>query len=312
MRHNTKVLYSLPETAYAESNFPPSSSPTVLSLQLTLPTSPSAIMSTDADAWSKTANAYAGLITDATGKAGDALLDLVEALRPLSGDSIVLDSGAGTGELTTRILKRSPRASVTATDVAPGMLQILNNRQLPIKTQILDATKDYVSQGLQPEHFTHVLSTFMHQFITPVQKSVEESFRILQSGGILGIAIWSKNDVFKPWDIACLSLDPSYKPMEPGLGLFEWREPDQMEIAYYAAGFTEVSSDKMQLRLEWASAEEFADYFLTAKNPGFLLAQSTWKGSLEEVRGELVKVTREQFDDGKIFVEAAFTVGRKP
>lgn len=269
-------------------------------------------MSSNADAWSKTASAYAGQITAATGQAGDALLDLVETVRPLDGDSVILDSGAGTGELTTRILKRSPQGSTTATDVAPGMLKVLESRQLPIKTQILDATKDYITQGLQAERFTHVLSTFMHQFITPVQKSVEESFRVLQPGGVLGIGIWSKNEVFKPWDAACLNLDPSYKPMEPGSGLFEWRDADQMEAAYSAAGLTDLKSAKLELHMVWASAEEFADYFLTAKNPGFLAAQSTWKGSLEDVRGELIKVTREQFDDGKIFVEAAFTVGRKP
>ena len=152
----------------------------------------------------------------------------------------------------------------------------------------------------------------MHQFITPVQNSVTESFRVLKPGGILGIAIWSQNEVFKPWDAACLNLDPDYKPMQPGSGLFEWRDTDQMEAAYAAAGLTDLKSDKMQLHLEWASAEQFADYFLTAKNPGFLAAQSTWKGKLEDVREELVKVTRERFDDGKIFVEAAYTVGRKP
>lgn len=269
-------------------------------------------MSSNADAWSKTANAYAGQITAATGKAGDALLDLVSTLRPLDSSSIVLDSGAGTGELTTRILQRSPQGSITATDIAPGMLQILSSRQLPVKTQLLDATGDYIAQGLRSESFTHVLSTFMHQFITPVQRSVSESFRVLQPGGILGIAIWSKNEVFKPWDAACANLDPSYKPMEPGAGLFEWRDTDQMEAAYATAGFTDLKSAKLELHMVWASAEEFADYFLTAKNPGFLAAQSTWKGGLEEVREELVKVTRERFQHGKIFVEAAFTVGRKP
>lgn len=269
-------------------------------------------MTTNADAWSKTANAYAGQITDATGQAGDALLDLVETLRPLNGDSVILDSGAGTGELTSRILSRAKSASITATDLAPGMLKVLDSRQLPIKTQVLDATKDYIQQGLQPDSFTHVLSTFMHQFITPVQKSVEEAFRVVQPGGVLGIAIWSKNEVFKPWDAACLNLDPAYKPTEPGPGMFEWRDTDQMEAAYSAAGFTDLTSSKMELRMVWSSAEEFADYFLTAKNPGFLMAQSAWKGKIEDVREELIKVTREQFDDGKILVEAAFTVGKKP
>lgn len=42
------------------------------------------------------------------------------------------------------------------------------------------------------------------------------------------------------------------------------------------------------------------------------MEQSAWKGDVGDVKDELVRIIREQFQDGKLFLEAGFTVGRKP
>ena len=264
-----------------------------------------------ADAWSASAANYSAQVSRITGDAGEGLLDLIQTSLPFDSNSRVLDSGAGTGALIDRLLKRCPDVSVLAVDLSPGMLEQVEAKNLPtVETKVLDATKDHVAQGLEPGSFTHVISTFMVQFIPDPQNAVTEMYRILEPGGLIGIGIWIENKVSEPWDIACKNLDPDYERVSVAAE-GAWRTTEDIEHAYRKAGFIELRSSTMQ---QWIVMDsiEFADLFLSSKNPIMLKAQSAWKGKSHDVRDEMIKVLNEQFDGGRIFLEAGFTVGRKP
>lgn len=268
-------------------------------------------MSDNAQMWSVHATAYASRISKVTSEGGEALLRLVEKRRRLERDSTVLDSGAGTGALTSLLHQKCPDMFIVAADISPGMLAVLSQKKIPIvQTIVLDATGDHVSQGLRAEQFTHALSTFMVQFISPPQKAIDEMHRVLQPGGVIGVSLWSKNQIGEPWNIACARLDPDYAP---NYGVFAdgWQSTQDLEVAFTSAGFVDVEVSETELFLVFDTAEDFADAFITSKNPAFLKLQGTWRGNVEDVRDELVKVTRERFENGKIHMTAACAVGVK-
>ncbi|CZT21642.1 uncharacterized protein RCC_07507 [Ramularia collo-cygni] len=268
-------------------------------------------MSTDAaQAWSAAANSYADHVTQVTSEGGEALLELVESLRPFDKDSIVLDSGAGNGALTNLLVQKSSDMSITATDISPHMLSNLQSRSFPnVQTSILDASKDHTSQGLAASSYTHTLSTFLLQFLPSPQTTVQEMYSLLQPNGIIGLTIWSKTQIASPWDIACRNLDSKYLPNDAFSTA--WSSCQDLEHGLKEAGFVDVQSREKELVMRFANAEAFVGYFLDGGNPALLMWQKSWKGERESVRGELTRVVREEFGDGRIEMVAASVVGRK-
>lgn len=90
------------------------------------------------------------------------------------------------------------------------------------------------------------------------------------------------------------------------------RVPEDLEKLYKEAGFVNVRSEQVELWFKFQSAEDYADYFLHSLNPPFMSMQSSWKGSPEDVKEELIKVVREKYDNGKFLMISASVVGRKP
>lgn len=151
----------------------------------------------------------------------------------------------------------------------------------------------------------------MLQFIPTPQSAVNEMYRVLAPGGIIGLSIWFQNAIAEPWNTACLNLDPDFKPNESAFST-AWKTCEDLEQDLAQAGFVDVKSEETPLEMVFENAEAFADYYITAKNPAFLMMQSTWKSEAEDVREELVKVTKEEFGNGRIKMVAASVVGRRP
>lgn len=243
------------------------------------------------------------------------MLELVNTIDPPKVTSVVLDSGAGTGVLTSLLVDQYPGVQITAADCAPAMLEILKQKKMPnVQTIVIDAGKDHIAQGFEADGYSHALSTFMIQFIPGNDgpwTAIREMFRILKPGGIIGIAIWSKNVIGEPWDVACRNLDPEYTPSDLPFAR-PMKSLEDLEMAYVDADFVDVSSRETEMYLEFKSGKAFADYFLDSKNPPFISIQRAWRGDVEDVRDELARVTTEQYANGKIYMVAACSVGRKP
>ncbi|KJX96801.1 hypothetical protein TI39_contig600g00009 [Zymoseptoria brevis] len=130
-----------------------------------------------------------------------------------------------------------------STDIAPQMLSNLQSRKLPnVTTSILDASRDHVSQGLQPESFTHTLSTFLLQFLPDPQHTVNEMHRLLASGGVFGSTVWSKAQIAESWNGACSNLDSTFEPNDAAFAS-AWGSQD-LEQGLKKAGFVDVRSEE--------------------------------------------------------------------
>lgn len=271
-----------------------------------------------AKGWSAAARVYAKSIEKTTTDGANALLDLVETIKPLSADSVVFDSGAGSGALTALVHARSGgKATITATDVAPGMLALLAERNLPgVTTQVLDATRDHVEQGLPEGHFTHAVSSFMVQFLgsaKAVQFAVDEMVRTVRphGEGVVGLAIWGAVQFIDAWNLACTNLDPDFQFDSTAVFGDAWATVEELEAGFTQAGLVDIRTKRFECWLEFESAEQFVHTFYTMNNPGWIALQKMWtKGDPEEVREEFTRVVKEQYKDGKFQMWTALAVGK--
>lgn len=97
----------------------------------------------------------------------------------LKHDSIVLDLGAGTGDLAREALRQYPSARVIAADFTIEMMRIGATKGVPLTWISADA----LSIPLPEATFDAVVSGFLMRNVTDLHKALVEQYRILVNGG---------------------------------------------------------------------------------------------------------------------------------
>jgi len=107
----------------------------------------------------------------------DALKDYIKS----TDGKEVLDAGAGTGRLTVKLHEAG--AHVTALDISPDMLAILERKQAEIKTVM----GDMLSMPFQDDSFDMVFSSLamFHLKKIEVTPFLDECYRVLKDDGLL-------------------------------------------------------------------------------------------------------------------------------
>jgi len=102
----------------------------------------------------------------------------------LSDDSLVLDLGAGTGDLALAISRKYPGATVVASDFTPEMLLV--GKQRPGGDQVAWVVADAMHLPFSSQCADAVVSGFLLRNVPDVPRTLEEQNRTLKPGGRVG------------------------------------------------------------------------------------------------------------------------------
>lgn len=116
--------------------------------------------------------------------------DAIDWLLP-AGARNVLDLGAGTGKLTTRLVERG--LDVVAVDPIPDMLEVLRS-SLPETPALLGTAEEI---PLQDNSVDAVLVAQAWHWVDP-ERAIPEVARVLRPGGRLGL-VWNTRDERLGW-----------------------------------------------------------------------------------------------------------------
>ncbi len=108
----------------------------------------------------------------------------VDALE-LEGDEIVLDVGAGSGQILTAIAKRLEDGKAIGTDISEGMIRVASERIEREKlTGCAEALKDDIEDSSFPDnYFDRIIATFTFTTIPEPKVAAQECARILKPDG---------------------------------------------------------------------------------------------------------------------------------
>lgn len=204
--------------------------------------------------WSAVAAEYDAAFAGYTGGYSDELLDLLG----IDADEQVLDVAAGSGAFTLRAARLG--ASVTATDFAPGMVELLRARleqagHTRCDAEVMDGQALEYPDGV----FDLTVSMFGVIFFPDMEAGLRGMARVTRSGGRVAVATW---DVarFRLTDLVREAINRAL----PDLALPDRAAPwarigdaEGLEAALRGAGLDPVTVTPVTRRWTWADPEGF-------------------------------------------------------
>jgi len=124
-----------------------------------------------------------------------------EGIRKLSVQSgdLILDAGAGTGDLTREILRQYPTAKVVAVDLTSEMLQLAKARS--DSSQASWVIADALALPFKQDVFDGVISGFLFRNLPDITTGIQEQARVLKQAKRL-VAVDTtppQNNILKPF-----------------------------------------------------------------------------------------------------------------
>lgn len=170
----------------------------------------------------------------------------LERIGPIGRGTRILDIAAGTGALS--IPAAHMGASVTAIDIAPGMVELLSERLSPFPTS--DAhVMDGQLLNFPDASFDAAASIVGASIFQDWKRGLAEQVRVLRPGGRAAIATWRTLPGGGPFVVmaqALRAMFPDRPPPAPPEGFLVLADPDRMAQAMRDAGLADVKVEEIE------------------------------------------------------------------
>ncbi len=231
----------------------------------------------------------------------------------------VLDVATGIGEpaLTAARLV-GPSGHVTATDIAPGMLEIATERAKQaglsnIEFREMDAETIDFPEG----SFDAVLCRFGLMFLPNLAASLKAIQRVLTAGGHLAAAVWGPPERhFGTVAMGAIARELQLPPPPPGTpNIFSLADRTALERSLAQAGLTDVRTEPLNVSLEFDSVDVYIRMLQDTSPPIWNLLANQSEERKAEVWRAVAEANRPfAAADGTLRLEAesVLVTARKP
>ncbi|MAF53282.1 MAG: hypothetical protein CL694_09780 [Chloroflexi bacterium] len=247
--------------------------------------------------------------------------DRLATLSDVQAGQRVLDISTGIGEPAVTVAKLvGTDGSVVATDQSPGMLAIARRRIADQRLSNIElAEADTEQLNLPDGEFDAVVCRWGLMFLPDVHEALSRIRQTIKAGGRFATSVWSTPDkvpfISLPMGTARRGLDPPPPPPQPGApNLFGLGEPGLIERAFEEAGFEDVRSETLTIRVTADSPEQYRDFMSDIAPPIRTLISERSKDVQQAFWNAVVDGARSfPGPDGGVSIpgDAILVVGRK-
>jgi SAM-dependent methyltransferase len=188
---------------------------------------------------------------------------LVELAGVRAGNR-VLDIATGSGEPALTIARAvGPSGRVVAVDMSPGMLAIARERIDAAQLTNVDLVEsDAESLRLDPHSFDAALCRWGLMFMPDLEGMVRAIHRALKPGARFATAVWAQADKVPMLGLARDAIRRITGIVPPPNALDPTRLADTsiVERSLAAAGFRDVTIERLIVTFEFPSADAYADF----------------------------------------------------
>ena len=228
---------------------------------------------------------------------------LVDIAAPRPGDA-VLDVATGTGHVALAAARRG--AETTGLDYVPELVAIARDRAT---AEVLDVTfleGDAEALPFPDASFDQVLSAIGVMFVADHQRAASELVRVTRPGGRIALASWTPTGFVGQMLTTVGAHVPPPAVAQPPT---RWGN-EQVVRELLGDGATDVKSTTSSVTQRFASAEAFADLFLTYYGPTHTAASRLSDTGRTALREDLVALadTSNRSGDGTVVCDWEYLV----
>lgn len=208
----------------------------------------------------------------------------------------VLDVGCGTGCLASAVAARMRGGRVHGVDLSPAY--VAHARAVNADPRITFDVGNVHALDLPDATYDRVLAMLVLHFVPKTAQAIGEMKRVARPGGVVGATVWDArggyvaNRIF--FDTAA-ALDPAANERRARNYTRPLTRPGEMETAWRAAGFTEVTATVLAIRMEYSSFEDYWAPYSAKDGP-----QADYVATLDDdSRARLREALRRAYLDGE-------------
>ncbi len=195
----------------------------------------------------------------------------------------MLELAAGTGDLGFRVAERvGEDGKVVSSDFSPEMVDVARRVHetvgaTGVEHRVLDAER----MDLEDDSFDAAVCRFGYMLMADPAAALEETRRVLRTGGPLAFAVWMGPDR-NPWAAVpgmTLVERGHMPPPEPGMpGIFALWDHDRIRELVTGAGFGEPEVEEITFEFHYADAEDVWDSIVEPGGPARAGADGVARG----------------------------------
>ncbi len=237
--------------------------------------------------------------------------EIIAAIKP-SGNDIVLDIAAGTGEPGLTIATMLNGGKVVITDLAEDMLQIAKeNAESRGISNIETRQCDVTELPFADDSFDAISCRFGFMFFPDMQLAANEMARVLKPGGSIATSVWNipeKNF----WVTATMGtinklMDlPSPPPGAPGM--FRCCKPGMMKEIFRQAGFKNIVENEVPTKLRAGTIERYWEMMTEIGAPIVAALSKADDAMRQKIKDEVFKLIAQKYTDGNVAIDASAIV----
>jgi ubiquinone/menaquinone biosynthesis C-methylase UbiE len=235
---------------------------------------------------------------------------IIDAIQP-SGNDMVLDIAAGTGEPGLSIAALLNGGKVIITDLAEDMLEVAKEKAAKSGTANIDFVACDVCQlPFENNSFDAVSCRFGFMFFPDMQLAANEIRRVLKPGGKFATAVWDipeKNF----WVTAMMDIineNIKQPPPPGGTGIFRCSKPGLMQSIFETAGFTNIVSEEVPSQLNAGTADGYWNMMTEIAAPVVAALLKADTATYNAIKEQVYTLMSQKYPDGKVILKASAIV----
>jgi ubiquinone/menaquinone biosynthesis C-methylase UbiE len=233
---------------------------------------------------------------------------IIASIKP-SGDDMILDIAAGTGEPGLSIAAMLSGGKVVMADVAGDMLAIAReNAERRGIRNIETVVSDVSELPFGDNSFDAISCRFGFMFFPDMQLAANEMSRILKPGGRMATSVWNipeKNF----WVTAIMGTINKIMnlPQPPASvpGMFRCSKPEMMRSIFETAGFKNIKDQEVTTKLNAGTVETYWN-MMTEVGASIVAVLSKADDTMrQKIKKEVFELVRQKYPEGKVNIDAS-------
>jgi SAM-dependent methyltransferase len=228
---------------------------------------------------------------------------IIDHLQP-TGEDVVLDVAAGTGEPGLALARMLSSGKVVLTDLADDMLQVARDKAAAAGIANAEfRSADACELPFEDNTFDAVSCRLGYMFFPDMQRAAQEMARVLKPGGRIATTVWGAPE--KNFWVTCMMQNIKRQidvpPPSPGApGMFRCAQPGLMAELFTAAGLKDVAEAEVPCTLNCASAEGYWNVMTEVAAPFVAALSGADEATASRVKTDVIAAMNARHPDGAI------------